>query len=141
MFFRLRCVCFISIGMFFVGCDSGIKIHGKISVNGTPLDEAQIQFVPVTSTGGDQLGTVVSKGEYTFADPDRLKEGQYQVQIRAYKSSGKKIWDGMGDGTNKNMVDDLKQYIPAKYNDTSELKVAIKAGNNEFNTDLQFPSK
>ena len=141
MFFRLRCVCFISIGMLLAGCDSGTKIHGKISVNGAPLDEAEIQFVPVTSTGGDQLGTVVSKGEFTLADSERLKAGEYQVQIRAYRSSGKKIWDGMGDGTKKNMVDDLKQYIPAKFNDTSELKVAIKTGNNEFSKDLQFPSK
>lgn len=141
MFFRLRCVCFIAVGLLLSGCNSGTKIHGKISANGAPLDEAEIQFVPVTSTGGEQLGTVVSKGEYTLADPERLKEGEYQVQIRAYRKSGKKIWDGMGDGSNKNMVEELKQFIPAKYNDTSELKVAIKAGNNEFSTDLQFPNK
>lgn len=142
MFFRLSCVCFSAAGLLLAGCgDSGIKIHGKISVNGAPLEEAEIQFVPMNSIGGDQLGTTVIKGAYTLVDSERLKEGEYQVQIRAYRGTGKKIWDGMGDGKNKNMVDDLKQFVPPKYNDASELKVAIKPGNNEFNSDLQIPNK
>lgn len=122
-----------------VGCGpSGIRIHGKVSVDGRPLEEGSIQFVSVTSTGVDQLGTVVSKGEYLLEDSERLKEGEYQVQIRAYRGTGKKIWDGMGDGSKKNMVDDLKQFIPPSYNDASELKVTIKPGTNEFNAELKL---
>lgn len=131
----------IVVGLFLSGCDSGVTVQGKISVNGAPLEEAEIQFVPVTSTGGDQLGAAVIKGEYSLADAERLKEGEYQVQIRAFRGTGKKIWDGMGDGTNKNMVEDLKQFIPAKYNDTSELKVSLKSGKNEFSANLEIPGK
>lgn len=128
--------------LLLAGCgDAGNTIHGKITVNGVPLDEGEIQFVSVKSVGGDQIGTVVTKGEYRLTDSERLEAGEYQVQIRAYRGSGKKIWDGMGDGKNKNMVEDLKQYIPAKYNDASELKLSVKPGDNPFSTDLQIPAK
>ncbi|MCC6511776.1 MAG: hypothetical protein IT423_21930 [Pirellulaceae bacterium] len=60
------------------------------------------------------------------------------MQIRSFRRTGKKIWDGMGDGTNKTMVEDIKQFIPIKYNDASELRVTLKRGENEFSTDLQI---
>jgi hypothetical protein len=60
------------------------------------------------------------------------------VQIRAYRSSGKKVWDGMGDGKTKTMVDDFKQFIPNRYNDASELVVNLQKGKNEFTTNLEI---
>ncbi len=131
----LACAC---LAVFVAGCgDAGFRIHGKITVDGAPLESGELKFVPMNSTGGDHVGTAVTKGEYSVDDIERLKEGEYQVQIRAFRSTGKKIWDGMGDGTKKNMVDDMKQFIPVKYNDASELKVTLKQGENEFTTDLK----
>lgn len=121
------------------GCGENFRVHGKITADGVPLEQAEMKFVPVESTGKEDIGTVVTSGQYLLEDSERLKEGEYQVQIRAFRSTGKKVWDGMGDGTNKNMVEDVKQFIPAKYNDASELRVTLKRGNNEFNTDLKIP--
>ncbi len=120
-----------------VGCGDQFSVHGKITVNGEPLEQAELKLVPVASSGGDEIGTVVTNGEFSLVDPDRLRETEYQVQIRAFKSTGKKVWDGMGDGKDKNMVEDVKQFIPIKYNDASELRVSLKRGRNEFSTDLK----
>ncbi len=52
------------------GCGpGGIEIHGKITVNGSPIKEAQIEFIPMQSTGGDQVGTVVADDAYSLETP------------------------------------------------------------------------
>ena len=131
----------VCIGLF-SGCgDSGISISGKITVNGKPLESAEIKFLPLNSADNEHAGAVVTNGEYVVENDERIKEGEYQVQIRAFRASGKKLWDGMGDGTNKTMVDELAQFIPNRYNDSSELKVSLKKGDNEFSTDLKVPGK
>ena len=132
------CVCLA----FSSGCgDSGISIKGKITVNGEPLESAELKFLPLNSADRENVGAVVANGEYEVENNERIKEGEYQVQVRAYRNSGKKVWDGMGDGTNKTMVEDFSQFIPNRYNDASELKVSLKKGDNEFSTDLKVPGK
>ena len=135
----LRCMLMFTICVGVLGCgQGGFRIHGKITVDGVPLEQGELKFVPMDSSGGDHVGTVVEKGEYSVDDIERLKGGEYQVQIRAFRTTGKKIWDGMGDGTKKNMGEDMKQFIPIKYNDASELKVTLQPGDNQFNTDLKI---
>lgn len=123
----------------FPGCGgSGISIQGQITINGQPLESAEIQFLPMNSASGEHVGAVVTQGRYTIENTDRAKEGEYQVQIRAFRSSGKKVWDGMGDGKTKNMVEDFSQFIPNRYNDASELKVTLRPGDNNFSSDLKI---
>ena len=141
MIFRTACGACLAIGMVLTGCGGGTSVHGKISVNGKPVEEAEIQFVSIDSKEGDQAGTVVSKGEYTLQNAVSLKPGDYQVQIRAYRGTGTKTWDGMGDGTNKHMVEEIVQFIPNKYNDASELKVTLKRGDNTYDANLDIPHK
>lgn len=124
--------------VFVAGCgDSGITIHGMVTVDGQPLETAEIKFFPLADVNGESIGAAVANGEYEIPSTQRIKEGEYQVQIRSYRSTGKKVWDGMGDGENKVMVDEFRQFLPNRYNDASELKVALKQGDNEFNADLQ----
>ena len=139
--------CILSVAMMcglvvLVGCgQSGISIQGTISLNGQPLESAEIQFFPIDSATGEHIGTVVSNGAFEVEPSQRIKEGEYQVQIRAFRSTGKKIWDGMGDGENKTMVDDFQQYSPSIYNDASKLTVVLQQGKNEFSSDLTIPAR
>jgi hypothetical protein len=122
-----------------LGCgDSGISIQGQITVNGQPLETAEIKFLPMDAVSSEHVGAVVTNGQYEVESSDRIQAGEYQVQIRAYRSSGKQVWDGMGDGKTKNMVDHFGQFIPNRYNDASELKVTLQPGKNEFNSDLKI---
>ncbi|MCA9132795.1 MAG: hypothetical protein KDA45_06560 [Planctomycetales bacterium] len=138
MLWRVAFLCCLSLPLLLSGCgDSGFEIHGKVMLNGKPMEQGEIQFVPMDSTGGEHVGAVITNGEYAVEDSVRLEEGEYQVQIRSYGSTGRKVWDGMGDGTNKTMVDDFRQILPPKYNDVSELRLTLKPGKNEFNADLE----
>lgn len=137
----LRLVCCVWL-ILFLGCgDSGISIRGKITVNGEPLESAELKFLPLDAVDNEHVGAVVANGEFEVEDNERIKEGEYQVQVCAFRKSGKKVWDGMGDGSNKTMVDDFSQFIPNRYNDASELKVSLKKGENEFSTDLKVSAK
>ena len=128
---------FVLAGLL-TGCqESGISVQGQITVDGEPLEAAEIRFLPTSSNDREHLGAVVTDGRYAVAGSDRVREGEYQVQIRAYRSSGKKVWDGMGDGKTKTMVDDFKQFIPNRYNDASELVINLQEGKNEFTTNLE----
>ena len=138
---RWLIACSLCIGLF-SGCgDSGISIRGKITINGKPLESGEIKFLPLNSVDNEHAGAVVTNGEYVVENNERLKEEEHQVQVRAFRPTGKKLWDGMGDGTNKTMVEEIAQFIPNRYNDASELKVSLKKGDNEFSTDLKVPGK
>lgn len=130
----------IAVGLLVAGCGGGgTGVSGKISVNGQPLEQANIEFLPMNPSISNQFGAAVTQGAYRVDNSQQIKPGEYQVQIRAYRGMGKKVWDGMGDGTNKNMVEELTQFIPNKYNDASELKVALSSGSNNFDADLVVP--
>ncbi|MGE3778815.1 MAG: hypothetical protein AB7F89_16645, partial [Pirellulaceae bacterium] len=115
------------------GCaNSGTSVQGEVTVNGQPLESGEILFVPVDK--GESEGAPISGGQYALANSQRLTPGEYQVQIRSFKGTGKKRWDGMGEenNPNKTMVEDMVQFIPEKYNNTSQLTVTLRAGSNDF---------
>jgi len=120
-------------------------VRGKVTVNGAPLESGDISFVSTGAAAVPSSGAAILKGEYEISQEQGPVAGQYQVQIRAFRGTGRKMWDGMGPenapASQKNYVEDMEQFIPAKYNETSELKADVVAGQvNELNFDLQAPA-
>ncbi len=114
-----------------VGCSSGAaaSVSGKVTLDGAPLDDATITFVP--ATGGQQQAawTTVTSGQYTIAAKDGLGTGQFRVEIRALRAGSEKTIDPT--------LISAKEIVPAKYNSKSELKVEIKPGKNTADFDLK----
>jgi hypothetical protein len=136
--------CFVSLGS---GCgeasDRG-AVRGRVSVNGVPLASGDISFVSVGPAAVPSSGAAIVQGEYEISAEQGPMAGQYQVQIRAFRGTGRMIWDGNGDerapASQKKYVETTAQFIPAKYNDASVLKAEIVAGQvNELNFELQAP--
>jgi hypothetical protein len=107
-------------------------VRGTVTFDGTPLKEGQISFVPLDPKLGPTEGAVIVDGEYQIDAPRGPVAGEYQIQIAAFRKTGKKTWDGMGDeqapANQKNYVEEVAAYIPARYNAVSELRATIKAG-------------
>jgi hypothetical protein len=127
------------------GCGSSERgaVRGRVTVNGAPLPEGEISFVGLGPNAGPSSGARIENGEYSITAEKGPVAGEYQVQIRAFRTTGRKIWDGMGDehapASKKNMVEEMESYLPARYNDKSELRVTIVAGKvNEYNFDLRL---
>jgi len=107
-------------------------VKGKVMVNGSPLEAGDISFVPLDASLGPTAGAVIANGEYAIAAARGPVAGEYQVRINAFRKTGKKAWDGMGDekapDSKKNFVEEVKAFIPSRYNDQSELRAKIEGG-------------
>jgi hypothetical protein len=130
------------------GCSSRsgrAAVRGTVNVNSQPLEAGDISFVPLSPDQGLSAGAPIVQGAYNIRADKGPLPGEYKVQIHAFRGTGKKTWDGMGDPTapasQKRYVEEMEPYIPARYNDATELKATVVADKtNEFKFDLQIPA-
>src|SRR5262245_11981177 len=135
---------------FTAGCgrSSRIAVRGTVAVNGQPLEAGDISCMPITPSVGPTAGAAIARGAYNVPADQGLLPGEYKVQIHAFRGTGKKTWDGMGEpnapASQKHYVEETEQYIPAQYNDATELKASIavgKANDLKFDLKVAAPSK
>jgi hypothetical protein len=123
----VRCSLIAVIGFLALsGCGggSGAAISGSVSLDGAPLDEATITFVPEDGGQRQAAWAPVVGGKYAIDSSSGLGSGKFRVEIRAVRSSGDKA------NPNEPTLMTAKDIVPAKYNDKSELTVEIKPGKN-----------
>ncbi len=111
------------------GCgDSGPKklaVSGSVQFDGKDVPEGDILFVPEARGVGPEGGKI-KDGKYTASVP----EGKYKVEVTATRVvPGKKGPMGTEDL--------LEDYIPAKYNQKTELTAEVSGGK----TTHDFPLK
>jgi len=121
-------------------------VKGKVTVNSEPLQEGQLSFVPLDPSLGPSAGAAIINGEYKIDTAKGPPAGEYRVQINAFRKTGKKTWDGMGDeqapAGKKAFVEEVEAFIPPKYNTDSELRATIKAGEvNVYDFDMKIAAK
>jgi hypothetical protein len=121
-----------AFAMMFAGCSYGPPmgdVHGKVTVNGQPLTEGSIRFIPVDgetqSTGG-----IITNGEFQVEVP----VAKQRVEIMAHVIDKEK--------TPPNPTDDqivMKALVPKRYNFESELTLDVVEGLNEPVYNLSNP--
>ena len=95
-------------------------VTGTISVDGTPAKSGSIAFFP-TNRKSSTAGSEIVDGRYTA----KVALGAAKVEIRVPKVVGKKK---LYDKPDSPMKDVLSESLPRKYNDETELKLDIHAG-------------
>ena len=130
------------------GCGGSTRgaVQGRVTVNGAPLEEGEISFVPLDPRLGPTAGAPVRDGAYRIDAARGPVAGDYRVRVHAFRKTGRKVWDGMGDdkapAARKTFVEEVEAFIPPRYNEQSELQVRIEGGKvNEYNCDLQIGRK
>jgi len=110
----------------FVGCSSrtSASVHGKVTLDGAPLDESTISFVPTARGQRQSAWTTIKGGEYTIVEKDGIGTGSFRVEIRALRPTGEK------PNPNEPTMVPSKEIVPSRYNSKSELMVEIKPGEN-----------
>lgn len=61
-------------------------VQGKIIVDGKPLAQAVIVFVPISIIGAKQSGAEVTNGQYRIEQINGLVKGRYRVEFYPYTS-------------------------------------------------------
>jgi hypothetical protein len=125
--------CFAGAGSSFVaGCnDAGPKTYpvtGTVTLDGQPLQEADIVFVPLDAALGPDAGQI-HDGSFAF----RAKAGRKRVEIRTSRPF--RINTAMGETTI------WKNHLPARYSSQSVLQAEVSAqGDNNFTYHLHTGS-
>jgi len=129
---RLRMLLLLLPFIGIVGCpgsSSHGEVTGTVTLDGQPLKEGNVRFVPVD--GKSQTASAkITDGKFTATVP----VGKMRVEISAGKVVGK---TKMFDSPDAPTVDDVRELIPERYNTKSELKVEVSRGTNE----VDFPLK
>ena len=114
--------------MALLGCnnaDAGrASVSGKVTFDGQPVKMGQIAFEP---QGAGRLGIAqIIDGAYQMPAQQGPTPGKYVVRITADRPAGKPA-QAAPSATGRPTGEVYEQYIPAKFNERSELTVEIGA--------------
>jgi hypothetical protein len=116
-----------------LGCGPGAapSVTGKITLDGSSLDQATITFIPQAGSQSQAAWATTTNGNYDISPASGLGTGNFRVEIRALRPvTG-------GSPQNDPTLIAAKEAVPSKYNSNSELSVDIKPGPNTANFELR----
>jgi hypothetical protein len=113
------------------------EVSGTVRVNGQPKSDLALTFQPIGG-GMASVGTTGPDGRYTLEFYDSGDSGaivaKHRVVIRTHRRSNTE--DTSSDVSNPN----LRDPIPQRYNDNTELTVEVPAeGTDSADIDLKVP--
>jgi len=113
------------------GCGRGgrISLEGTVTLDGSPLEDGYVTFIPDANTRGSDAGGRIQEGRFSIGVTGGTFSGTFRVEITANRETDRKQVD---DITGK-LVPVIQQVIPARYNEQSELTAEVREdGTNEF---------
>ena len=127
--------------VFVLGCsaDTGHQgaIRGHVTLDGQPVEQGSILFMPIDGTSGVVVGGEIRNGQYSLTAAKGPAIGRNRVEIRVAQKTGKMIPKGLG-GTGK-MVEEQVEGVAPEYNVESKLVFEVKPGDNT--ADYEVASK
>jgi hypothetical protein len=110
-------------------------VSGHVTLDGQPISQGVIQFLPTQGTTGPEAGGVITDGQYDIPQQRGPVVGKARVELRASKKTGRKIQDPTGrPGT---LTDEYKEMLPPDFNTNSSLVREIKDDVNKLDFDIR----
>ena len=125
----------LSIGLSGCGGSDGPQrgaVGGKITLDGEPVPEGAITFLPIAPNKGPAAGGAFKDGQYDVSAANGPVAGKNRVEISASRKTGRQVPGPMGG-----MVDERESIIPEQYNKSSTLEIDVQPGKNVFDFDLK----
>jgi hypothetical protein len=117
----------VAVVLLAAGCSFGPStgtVSGEVTLDGAPLKEGTIDFVPADGKTSSASATITD-GKYKV---DAVPVGEKIIKISAPRVVGKRpVYDTKDSPT----VDEVKELIPEKYNIRSDQKYTVAAGKQE----------
>ena len=125
--------------LFCVGCSEGetASVSGTVTFAGKEIADGALRFFPVGGTPGNGAGAEIKDGRFEITEEIALAKGmmagKYRITVSASRKTGRKRRSPEGDGTT---MDEVRSYIPEKYNLRSGLIVELEPGSNQHDLTL-----
>jgi hypothetical protein len=112
-------------------------VHGRVTYRGKPLEQGKIVFHPLAPLKGRPAGADIVNGTYAINENGPVI-GKHRVEIQAYRKTGRKVPDLMGDASipNRPLVDETVPILPATFNVESTLTADITTSDNTVDFNL-----
>lgn len=124
--------CLLAVAALTTGCSKGPpmgQVSGTVTVDGEPAKIGSISFFPLDKKSAT-AGAAIKEGKYTAEVP----VGKVKVEIRVSKVVGQKK---LYPTPNSPVQPIMKEVLPPKYNDRTELQLDVTSGAIEKNYDLK----
>ena len=112
------------------GCsEQGCQVTGIVTLDGQPLSDAGVEFIPTSNSGRIATGRTASDGKYQLTTSKSVSgvfPGQYKV----------KITTSITTGTSDADLKTTPEKVPAKYNKKTELNRTVEDGSNQLDFEL-----
>jgi hypothetical protein len=109
-------------------------VYGKVTLDGKPLDNGDIQFVPEAGDGQTAGGIIGADGSFRVANvsPTKMK-----VVVNSSKVVGHRR--RMEEDPNSEMIEVREAAVPTKYLDRekTDLSITVVPGDNQKDFDLK----
>jgi hypothetical protein len=108
--------------------DDLARVRGTVKLDGQPLADALVEYVPQGEKGIVSMGRTNASGNYDVMATRTAagaSVGVNKVRITTYEI--------LDEGGKQRVV---KERVPTKYNSATELTVTVKPGGNKFDFDL-----
>ena len=81
----------LALNVLLIGCGGGldvVPVHGTVNLNGKPIPDGEIRFVPIEDTKGPaSVGNIVA-GEYKIDARGGVPVGKHRIEIRVIGRTG-----------------------------------------------------
>ena len=122
--------------LLFAGCGQSERhaLQGSVTLDGQPLPEGSIRFIPLEGTNGPSAGGQIKEGRFAVESDKGVFPGSFRVEIISSRETGRKAQDRVTG----EMTTIKAQFLPPRYNRNSELTADVKkSGPNEFEFALE----
>lgn len=106
-----------------LGCGQSqrLALTGVVTLDGQPLNEGSITFMPQSGTTSPSAGANVTQGHFSVSAEKGVLPGKFRVEITAKRKTGRTVMSDTAGG----MIDQYEQYLPARYNRDSQLMATV----------------
>ena len=122
-----------------LGCsgDDRTEVSGTVTLNGQPVAEGAITFIPIDGNKGAGAGATIADGKYHIPRSAGVAAGKNRVELRAFRETGKKVQDPTGKpGV---LTTERVMAFPPEYNDRSTLVREVGRGSATLDFDIKVP--
>lgn len=132
----------VLLGLTSFGCGSAeqgperVIVTGNVTFDGKPVSQGEIWFIPAAGREAPQAGAIIKEGQYRVENKGGVPIGACQVKITADRPQADvKI---VSDGGPEEVP--TTQYLPARFNEKTELTVEIESSSEPVNQNFDLKS-